>query len=414
MAANPAKTGNSPQSSHPIVFLVLYLPFGIFPGYLTVTLAYLFSKNGVPVAEIAGLAAVNLLPQVLKVIWAPIVDATLSLKKWYVIATFIVAGCLLATGIVPTHSTGLQFLTWMTVISSIGRTLVSASAGSLAAHDTTGNMKGRVGGYIQAGNLGGMGIGGGVGLWLAKHTDFVWVPAATLSLVCILCCLGLFMLKEPVSVIRVKNIGKTLDNVLKDIWLTIKTKTGLLALILSLVPIGTGAAGNLFAAIAKDWRAGADLVALVTGITGGIVTIAGSFLGGWLCDLMDRKGAYILFGLLQAASLLGMAFCPHTPVMYAIWTLLYTFIFGIVAAAYVAFVLEAIGGGAAASKYELYLSAGYLPTYLMVIVGGMAYTRWGGNGILETEAVLSVVAALLFFGARAIINRTKIKESAQG
>jgi PAT family beta-lactamase induction signal transducer AmpG len=404
---NQTAVVNARKSAHPVIFLVLVLPFGIFTGYLTVTLAFLFSKAGISIQQIAGLAAINILPQIFKFLWAPFVDTTLSLKKWYIISTLITAACIFATGIVPPKISNLLFLTIMIVVSSFARTFLGAAANCLAAHDTPHEIKGRVGGYLQSGQLGGVSFGGGVGLWLSEHTAWVWLPGAVLALACVLCCTALMFINEPVSTVKAKMLSKTLINVARDIRQTLKTRIAMLGLILCIIPVGTAAAGNLFAAVAKDWEAGADTVALVTGIAGGVVTIIGCLIGGWLSDLIDRQKAYLLFGLLQAVCALGMAYCPHTLVMYITWTLIYTFLTGMNYAAWAAFTLEAIGRGAAASKFELFGGFSWSPIYLMIWVAGLAYSKWGANGMLITEAVCAFVAAILFVAIRAMIWRKK-------
>jgi PAT family beta-lactamase induction signal transducer AmpG len=401
-------SANSHKAPHPIAFLILVLPFGIMSGYLTVTLAYLFSKAGISIEKIAILVAISYIPQFLKFIWAPLVDVTLSVKKWYVLSTVVSAACLLATGIVPVKASSLPLLTIIIVASNFAVSFVAMAGNSLAAHDTPENMKGRVSGYMQAGNMGGSGVGGGAGLWLAQRMPAVWMAGGVLALTCIACCAALFFVNEPISTVRVKGIGKTINNVLQDVWLTIKAKLGILAFILCLMPIGTCAAMNLFSAVAKDWKTSADVVALVTGVVGGLITGVGSLIGGWVCDKMDRKLAYLLIGLLQAASAVGMAFFPHTQLMYIIWTLIYSVTAGLAYAAYNAFTLEAIGKGAAATKFELYASISNLPIYLMTMVAGAAYARWGANGMLNTEAVCACVAVVLFIAIKALIDRRKV------
>jgi len=71
-----------------------------------------------------------------------------------------------------------------------------------------------------------------------------------------------------------------------------------IALILCFLPIGSGAASNLWSAISKDWSASADTVALIVGVIGGLLSAIGCLIGGWICDLMDRKKGYILFGVI--------------------------------------------------------------------------------------------------------------------
>ena len=53
-----------------------------------------------------------------------------------------------------------------------------------------------------------------------------------------------------------------LIDVLKDLWNVAKSRAGFLALLICFVPIGSGAASNLWAAVADDWHATAGTVAL--------------------------------------------------------------------------------------------------------------------------------------------------------
>jgi len=53
-------------------------------------------------------------------------------------------------------------------------------------------------------------------------------------------------------------------------------------------------------------------VALVLGAMSGVVSIVGALAGGYVCDRMDRKTAYGLFGLALAACALAMAAVINT------------------------------------------------------------------------------------------------------
>ncbi|MEI7983577.1 MAG: hypothetical protein WCI71_18155, partial [Bacteroidota bacterium] len=181
-----------------------------------------------------------------------------------------------------------------------------------------------------------------------------------------------------------------------------------LAMLLCFLTLGTGAASNLWSAVAKDWNAGADTVALATGVMAGLLSAAGCLLGGWICDRMKRQNAYLLFGLLGALCAVGMAYSPKTERMYIIWTSLYAVIMGLSYAGYGAFVLEAIGKGAAVTKYNIYSALSNAPIYLMIYIDGWAYTRWGPKGMLNTEAVFVVLAVILFFISKTALNKRKV------
>jgi MFS family permease len=387
--------------------MFLILPFGVMGGYVTVALAYLFSKAGIPVEQVAALVAVGLLPHTLKFAWAPLVDSTLTRKGWYLIASVVSAAGILATALFPIKASSLPLLTIVVLVSNFAVTFLGMATDSLMAYDTPPELKGRAGGWFQAGNLGGAGVGGGAGLWLAQRLPAPWMTGAIMAAACLLCCLALISLPEPVSTIRDATVGKTLLNVFKDLWRLAKARMGFLALFLCFLPVGSGAASNLWSAVAGDWRASADTVALVTGVLGGILSAAGCLIGGWICDRMDRKLAYVLYGVLQAASAIGMALAPRTEPMFIFWTCLYAVITGLTFAGFTAFVLEAMGTGAAATKYNVFASLSNAPIYYMTVLDGWAYTRWGPRGMLNIEAALGLLGMVLFFAMLAAVNRFK-------
>ncbi len=286
-------------------------------------------------------------------------------------------------------------------------TFLGMANDGLMAHDVPEKLKGRAAGYSQAGCLGGIGLGGGAGLWMAQRLPHEWMVTAVLAITCLLCCFGLLFLKEPKSTIRDHRMIKTYRNLVKDVYITLKSKMGILAMLLCFLTLGTGAASNLWSAVAKDWNAGADTVALVTGVMAGLLSAAGCLLGGWICDRMKRQNAYLLFGLLGALCAVGMAYSPKTERMYILWTSIYAVIMGLSYAGYGAFVLEAIGKGAAVTKYNIYSALSNAPIYLMIFIEGWAHTRWGAVGMLNIEAAFAVLAILLFLILQTFMNGRK-------
>jgi MFS family permease len=387
--------------------MFLILPFGVMAGYVQVALAYLFSQAGIPIEQVAALVAAGILPHTIKFIWAPLVDSTLTRKGWYLIASVVSAAGILATALFPIRASSLPLLTAVVLVSNFAVTFLGMATDSLMAYDTPPEQKGRAGGWFQAGNLGGSGIGGGAGLWLAQRLPAPWMTGAILAVACLLCCLGLLFLPEPVSTIREATVLKTFANVFKDLWQVAKARIGFLALCLCFLPIGSGAASNLWSAVANDWRASADTVALVTGVLGGALMAAGCLLGGWICDRMDRKAAYVLFGVLQAASAIGMALSPRTEPMFIFWTCLYAVVTGLTYAGFTAFVLEAMGTGAAATKYNVFASLSNVPISYMTTMDGWAYTRWGAHGMLDVEAAMGLLGMVMFFALLAGVKRYK-------
>ena len=380
---------------HPSVFMFLIIPFGALGGYLSVAVAYLLSQRGVSVGQIASLVALALAPHTFKFLWAPIADTTLSRKTWYLIGSVFSAAGILASGIVPLTRANLLLLGWLAFAANIGCTFLGMAVESLMAYGTPADLKGRAGGWFQAGNLGGGGIGGGAGLWLIHTTHSPLLAASIVAGVCLLCGLALLFIDEPHAEHRALGLWGGLAFVVTDLWAVARSRIGFLALVLCFLPIGSGAASGLWSAVAGDWRASADTVAFVTGVVGGFVSAAGCLVGGWVCDRMNRKAAYALFGVLQAACAVAMAFAPHSESMFIVWTTAYAFVTGLTYAGFSAFVLEAMGLGAAATKYNVFASLSNMPILYMSLVDGWAHTRWGPTGMLLTEAVCGTIGLVL-------------------
>ena len=184
----------------------------------------------------------------------------------------------------------------------------------------------------------------------------------------------------------------------KEFWVVARTRMGYLALLICFLPIGSGAASNLWAAIADNWQASADAVATANGWLSGAVSALGCVVAGSICDRMDRKTAYALFGLALAACALAMAVAPRTQTMYISFVLIYAFILGMSYAGFSAVVLETIGAGAAATKYNVFASLSNMPIAYMTLVLGWAHTGWDATVMLTTEALFAVIG-LLVFGA---------------
>ena len=402
----------TPESrAHPVLFLILFLPLGITNGYVVVTLAYLLANKGVSVEAVAGLAALSLFPQTWKVIWAPLVDTTLTIKRWFLLSAIVTGALMIATAVVPPLAHNLILIEALVMAFSLTSSFNAMAADSLMAHATGPEEKGRAGGWSQAGNLGGSGLGGGAGLWLAQHVAMGWVSGAVLGFVCVLSATAVLWLKEPPAQHRAISYLASLANVGRECWEVVRSRMGFLAFFIMLIPIGVGAAQNLWSAIAGDWHASADAVALVNGALGGVISMFGCIAGGFLCDRMDRKTAYCLFGIVLAAVAAAMALAPRTQGAFVIFTCIYAFVLGFCYAAFGAVVLETIGGGAAATKYNLLAGISNAPILYQTIVDGWAQTRWGSGGLLYVEALCGV-AAVALYAVVAMLTRGRFAQEA--
>ena len=127
---------------------------------------------------------------------------------------------------------------------------------------------------------------------------------------------------------------------------------------------------------------------------------------------MDRRTAYTLFGILMAACAVLMAWAPHTLTMYYVFVLGYGFIAGLCFASFTAVTLEAIGKGAAATKYSIFASLSNTPIAYLGVVNGYFYEKFGSNAGLISDAAMGV-AGIVVFALVALVSRRLHPRSVQ-
>ena len=379
------------------IFLPLFAPFGISSGYVSVTLAFLLGRAGLSTLEITTIIAATIWVQTWKMLWAPIVDTVGNPKLWYGLGAVGTGGTILAMSVLPATANEVPLITLLAVISSAASTLVSMSTEIFLAQCVPPPTQGRASGWAQAGNLGGAGVGGGLGLLLAEHVTQQWVSGAVLAIICVACWGCLYFVPAAVRTRTAPSYLSELKGVALDVWEVARSRVGYLALILMVLPIASGAAP--WSAIAGEWKAGADLVAWVNGVAGGLAAAAGAMVGGYLCDRMSPSRSYCVFGLVAGAIAVVMAWCPRSPTTFVVFTMGYSALIGCGYAAYSAIVLEAIGKRSAATNFNLMSALSNVPIAVMTSFDGWVHDRYGTDAMLYGELALpaATIAAFILF-----------------
>jgi hypothetical protein len=94
-----------------------------------------------------------------------------------------------------------------------------------------------------------------------------------------------------------------------------------------------------------------------------------------------------------------MALAPHDQTNYILFVLLYSFLSGLCYAGFSAVTLEAIGGGAAATKYNVFACLANMPTAYLAVIEGWARTHHGVNAFLYVDFAAPILGALIYGAA---------------
>ena len=380
---------HSRESIRPFLFFFLDLPSGISSGFASITLPFVLTQAGFSVAAASAVVALGVSANLWRFLWGPVADLTLTARRWYLIGLITTAATLFLLSVIPLRTSSSGLIYAVVFISQVASTLVMLPLGGMMAHTVAEEAKGRAAGWYQAGNLGGNGIGGGAGVWLAAHYSKE-IAGAALAISMLACALALLFVAD-VRIVTTETLRQRMLLLWRDLVAIVTAAIPLLVTILVCSPIGAGAMNNVWAAVAPDWHASADMVALVTGVLNGVVAAVGCVVGGWIADRVGFWWTYFTSGIAIAAVAIIMAIAARTPASFSVGVLFYAFTNGVAYAAFSALVLLAIGKGAASTKYAALCSLGNLPVVYMTALDGWVHDRYGTAWMLHFDGLAGVV-----------------------
>jgi len=384
---------NTQKFINSFIIFFLVFPGGISQGFLTVAVPYLLTQQGFSVAETAGIIAIGFSANLWRFLWGPIVDISLSLKKWYWISVFISIATLLLLCYASFGVKGILLLSIIAFVSQVAATFTLLPVNGFMAHCIEDSKKGIASGWYQAGSLAGVGFGGGVGLWLATHYSVI-IAGIVLGAVSILFAFSVLLIKD-IHSNGEKKILQEIAVMGKDLFAMLKVPTTLFVIVLLSFPIGSGAAANLWSAIAQEWKIDSNTVALVTGILSGLVSAVGCIVGGVIVDRWGVWTGYLGTGAICAFITLIIAMMPLQPIVFIGGVLVYTFGIGLINAACTSVILFAIGKKNVATKFSLLASLGNFPVVYMTAFDGWAHDKYNSRYMLLGEAVIGFLSVLL-------------------
>ncbi len=391
MAANESDV----RGIAPPLYAVLALSGGVAQGIVVVTLTNLLPRHGVSVAVIAIMGALWVVPAACRFLVSPAVDLSLTPIRWCLISVAATVLAILALAIAPLTPAGMPLLCALVLVMGFAVAFGSVAVSAAMALTTPLEKRGAVAGWGNAGALGGTGLGGGLGIWLTGHAGGFGVATMVLAPITLLSALPLILFRLPPR-IRPPGMRQKLGELGGALATLARSRGGVLALVVILLPACLGAAAGLFPAVAGGWRASNDLVALTAGVLAGIVVIPGAIVGGYLCDLFPRRPTYVAAAFVYAAAEAAMAFAPHTPTVFVVFLLLLAFLQGVGYAAVNAVILECLGVVAPATVSAVMGSVVNIPVVIGGALIGLVQTRYGSTWMLLAEAIVAVVVLALY------------------
>jgi MFS family permease len=411
---NASAAAAAPEQHAPApgwLYGLVTVPFGVASGFAQFTCPFLFGRFGMPMSEINTYAALFLQPAAWQFLWAPVVEVGPRRKHWLVLLSALGALCLFAAICMPLP-TDLRWFARLCLAAQVFTGLTGACNGALMA-TLPNEQRGSAGGWSNAGNLGGAALGGGLLMFSFSHGAPRPVIGALAAAMTFLPALGALVIVEPARSSR--RLGDVVVGMLRSVAATVFSRAGITGILICASPVGTAALLNVFSGMGPEYHASEDVVTFVTGFMGGLVTAVGALLGGYICDRIPRRTAYLCAGALTAVCGLSMSYFPFTERTYIIGATTYLFVTGFCYAAFTALVLEVVGTGGpdggqfTATRYTLFTAAGNLAISYTNYIDGKGADRWGTRGMLRTDAAANLIGIVFFSIMIALIGKLSRK-----
>ncbi|MBA2935589.1 MFS transporter [Sphingomonas sp. CGMCC 1.13654] len=381
---------------------------GSTQGFVTVTLGFVLAQRGFTSVAIAGLVGLRLLPETWRVVFGPVLDLSLTPRIWFMLSALAAAACTGLLGFLPLQSADTALLGLLALAMGIFSNICIVAQTAGIAATTAPHERGRIAGWTSGGNLAGVGIGGGIGLWTATHVG-TSVSALVIAGWCVLCAWPMLLIRTP-RACSAKPLPVVARGLADEVVALASSRRGMLTILSVTLPMGLGAFLGLLPSISGDWHASADLTASTTGVLAGLASVPGCLLGGALCH---RRPPQMMLAASSVACALGeimMALGPRTPLAFVLFTLLNNVLVGVSYATVSAVVYAGLRERASGTIGALLGSLSNVPVVAMTFTLGFVGERAGAAGMMATEAMMGVTAALIY-GAMAWLWRPRAAEA---
>ena len=338
------------------------------------------------------------LPATFYFAYSPIVDFFMRRRTWWLVALVITA---LISGVAVALSgaaSRLQLVAGLLFAGSVAAMLLSAATGGLMASLLDVRGKGKVGAWVQLGNLGANSLLFGFLLFLAPHCTRP-VLGVVVAVLILLPGIAVLMVQEPQQSKSDTTYRATMTGIGRELKATFLSLRSLPGILLLGSPIGSGAITTIISGLSHEYGATNEQLGFANGWGGGLFTAAGS-----LCLLMmpsrwNRLIPYAVSGVIYGGVSVLIACGPLRPSTLIVGLLASNFVQGICFAAYTGVILQTMGMGGRchSSRYTILNSVGNLPVVYMVAIEGMVAGHFGTRSIGVFDGALNLGTAALFF-----------------
>ncbi len=390
----------------PWLFSLLTAPAAVIAiGLVSGALSYLLRLEGVDPGRSAGIVALLTLPHTIYFLWGPITDFWMRRRTWLILAACAAAAAILAAFHQPRLSSPAA-IALIFLGACLGEFVVAACGGMMGTLHTELNRR-RAASFYQSGSLAFGAIAVFALVSLSRRLPLAslgWIVAGMIALP------SLFAFAAPAqSLISEHTVRETAACIWHEFKTTFLRWEAIPYALLVVSPCCSGSMIGLLPALATDYGVSGQQVAWINGVGGAMLTIAGASSASLIPVRIRAPIAFIVAGLLNAATLAVLALGPQRPAVYFVGTVLFLFTIGAGYALFTGVVLEFLGGSgkSGSSRYAIINSLGNVPVAYMAYLDGHAYAHWGPRAMPAADALVTAAGVSLLLAHFIFSHRRK-------
>jgi MFS transporter, PAT family, beta-lactamase induction signal transducer AmpG len=395
-----------PPRERPWLFAFLITPDAVISlGLVSGAITYLLRDEGVNPARAASIAALLALPHAIYFLWGPLTDFWMRRRTWLLLAALASAIAMVAAFHQP--QLGSPLAVALLFLSACFGVFVVAACGGILGTLHSELSRRRAGSFYQSGSL----AFGAIAVYILvtysgrlSLSSLGWIVAAMIVLP------SLAALAAPEqSMIREHGLRQTRARIWNEFKSTFLRWEAIPYTLLVACPCCSGAMIGLLTQLARDYGVTGHQVAWVNGLAGALLTTAGALSASLIPIRIRAPIAFLLAGLVNAATLAIFALGPLRPATYFTGTVLFLFTIGAGYALFTGVALEFLGGSgkSGSSRYAIINSIGNVPVAYMTYLDGRGYALWGPRAMPAVDAIITAAGCLILLAHFAVRGRQK-------